>query len=71
MNSKKPLIQLMHCCGFVGIIAIEYLNGQELVASKMNDSEKLWWRPLEVEGSGFTQLFKGSIRAIMNKRSEL
>ena len=35
--------------------------GIEMVASKYIDSENLWWRPLETEGSGFTQLFKGSI----------
>lgn len=59
---KNDLIKFMHCAGFDWICDVAYINGKELVASKMNDSDKLWWRHLEVEGSGFTQLFKGSIR---------
>jgi len=33
-----------------------------MVTSFCNDADEIWWRPLEVEGSGFTQLFKGSVR---------
>lgn len=54
----------MHDAGFDWICDIAYVNGHELVASKCNDSEELWWRSIEVEGSGFTQLFKGSIKNI-------
>ncbi len=60
----SDLLSFMHCCGFDWICAIRYENGIEYVASKMNDSDELWWRPLEVEGSGFTQLFKGSIENV-------
>ena len=62
---KSTLIKFMHSMGFDWICDVSYINGQELVASKMNDSEELWWRPLGVEGSGFTQLFKGSIRKLI------
>ena len=60
--SKTNLIELMNRLGFYWICDVNYENRVELVASKMNDNEKLWWRPVEVEGSGFTRLFKGSIR---------
>lgn len=66
MSDKYELIKFMHSCGFDWIYDITYINGSELVASKMNDSDKLWWRPLEVEGSGFTRLFKGSVRKAIN-----
>lgn len=56
----------MHTTGFDWICDIAYINGQELVASKMADCDDLWWRPLEVEGSGFTQLFKSSIYGVFN-----
>ena len=61
---KKNLLHCMHTFGFDWICDIAYINGQELVASKMNDCDELWWRPLEVEGSGFARLFKGSIRSL-------
>ena len=61
---KEILIRFMHCCGFDWICDIAYVNQAELVASKMSDTAELWWRPLEVEGSGFTSLFKGSIRSL-------
>jgi len=64
--NKKNLIEFMHCAGFPWICDIAYLNGQELVASRMTDCEELWWRPLEVEGSGFYRLFKGSISQVCN-----
>lgn len=65
MHTKQQLIKFMHCCGFDSICDIAFINGVELVASKMNDSENLFWRSVEVEGSGFTHLFKGSIKAVM------
>lgn len=64
MNNKEFLIKFMNKCGFEWICDVAYINGEELVASKINDSQKLWWRPLSVEGSGFTQLFKGSVKAL-------
>lgn len=66
---KNQLIHFMHCCGFDWICDVAYVNGQELVASKMNESYELWWRSLEVEGSGFTRLFKGSIKQIFNYKN--
>ncbi len=59
---EQNLLRLMHTTGFDWVCGFRYQNGIEVVASKMNDSNELWWRPLEVEGSGFIQLFKGSIR---------
>jgi len=67
---KLELILFIHKCGFPWIVDVMMLNGVELVASKYpaeqddENSENLWWRPVEVEGSGFTQLFKGSIKAL-------
>lgn len=61
-SGKEQLIKFMHSCGFDWICDVAYKNGHELVASKAPDSDEIWWRPLEVEGSGFTQLFKGSVR---------
>jgi len=60
----------MHAAGFDWICDITYVNGVEMVASKMNDSEELWWRPVEVEGSGFTRLFKNSIRGVLRGMDE-
>ena len=57
----------MRISGFDWICGIAYENGIELVASKRSD-DTLWWRPLEVEGSGFEQLFKGSIKAAFYDR---
>ena len=62
--SKNELLKFMHTAGFNWICDIAYVNGHELVASKYKDCDKLWWRSIEVEGSGFTQLFKGSIKNI-------
>lgn len=59
---KYILIKFMHSCGFDWIHDIGMINGQELVATKKNDGSGYWWRPIEVEGSGFTKLFKGSIK---------
>lgn len=63
--NKQKLIEFMHVCGFNWIEDIALINGVEIVASKMTDCDEMWWRPLEVEGSGFTQLFKGSIKQIL------
>lgn len=65
MLHKKELIDFMHVCGFEWICDIAYINGIEMVASKYIDCEKLWWRPIHVEGSGFERLFKDSIKKIM------
>lgn len=67
INAENQLINFMHCCGFDWICAVAYINDQEMVASKMNDSDNFWWRSLETEGSGFTQLFKGSIRSLYER----
>ncbi len=64
--AKKELIDFMQALGFDWICDIAYVNGQEIVASQRADGS-LWWRNLEVEGSGFTHLFKGSIRHIFKR----
>ena len=61
---KNQVIKFMHSMGFDWICDINYLDGVEMVASKKSESEELWWRPLEVEGHGFTRLFKGAIKRI-------
>ncbi len=53
----------MHAAGFNNICDVDYVQGYELVASKCRDGT-LWWRNVETEGSGFTQLFKGSIKSL-------
>lgn len=65
MTTKTDLIKFIHSCGFDWICDVDYINGIEWVASKMKDSQELWWRPLEVEGGGFTRLFKGCIRKVL------
>ncbi|MEN6512238.1 MAG: hypothetical protein ABFD00_10480 [Chloroherpetonaceae bacterium] len=67
---KKELLKFMHAAGFDWICDIAYVNGIEMVGSKMNDCDKLWWRSLEVEGSGFIQLFKGTIKNLYKEKSE-
>lgn len=64
---KNLLIKFMHTCGFDWIVDINFDGTTELVASKYNDCDRLWWRSVEVEGSGFTQLFKWSIRKIYDE----
>lgn len=63
-KSKEELIKFMHASGFDWIEDIAYINGYELVASKLKDSEELWWRAIQVEGSGFERLFRGSVREV-------
>jgi hypothetical protein len=60
--SKQDLINFMHAAGFDWICDVSVFNGAEMVASKMNDCDDLWWRSISVEGSGFERLFKGSIK---------
>lgn len=67
---KSELIKFMHACGFDWICDVACVNGMELVASKMIDCDDLWWRHLEVEGSGFIQLFKGSVKQLNRVQNE-
>lgn len=68
---KNELLHLMHSAGFDGVhdFAIVKYQGEilEIVGSKRGDVEPMWWRRLEVEGSGFTRLFKGSILNLYSK----
>jgi hypothetical protein len=41
LDKKKDLLNFMHCSGFDWICDIDYVNGCELVVSKMNDSNEL------------------------------
>jgi hypothetical protein len=65
--NKKDLLDFMHCCGFDWICDVSVINGHEYVASKCHNQVDLWWRPLEVEGSGFTRLFKGCVRKVKDE----
>lgn len=69
MRHKENLINFMHKAGFDWICDIAYVNGQELVASKFKDSNELWWRGVEIEGSGFTQLFGGAIKKCCSSKN--
>lgn len=62
--TKTDLLKFIHSAGFDWICDVKLQNGQEMIASKCNDSEDVWWRPIAVEGSGFETLFKGSIRQV-------
>ena len=62
LPSKETLIQFMNCLDF-HIADIKYEGGHEFYAHKMIDSEELCWFPIESGGSGFNQLFKGSIKS--------
>ena len=64
---KRELIRFMHAAGFdwISDISVDSAN-REVVCSHGRDGTE-WWRPLEVEGSGFEQLFKGAIRYTMRK----
>jgi hypothetical protein len=57
---KDQLLGMMKCLDFdihdIGLVA-----GKEFVAKKCRDGRIVWWA-MEVEGSGFERLFKGSIR---------
>lgn len=66
-SDKQNLINFMNAAGFDWICDVAIINNRECIASKMIDSSELWWRELEVEGSGFTQLFRGSIRESLCK----
>lgn len=44
------------------VLDIAYINGVELVAKKMNDSDQIVWWDIKVEGKGFSKFFKGSIK---------
>lgn len=66
---KNDLLHFMHSLGFDWICDLAYINGIELVASRYSDCDKLWWRTLETEGSGFTQLFKGLIKEILKQET--
>lgn len=62
MNRKKrELIDFMNCLGF-GIADIKYDNEREMYAHKIIDSEGLSWFPIQSGGSGFEQMFSGSIK---------
>lgn len=67
MTNKGNLIKFMHAAGFDWIVDVAIVQGREYVASKYYDSDELWWRPLEIEGAGFTRLFKGSVFDVLSK----
>lgn len=61
VGEKELLLNLMNSLDF-SIADITYINGQELVAKKMIESNAVVWWEMEREGSGFVQLFKGAIK---------
>lgn len=65
-KSKETLIEFMNCLDF-GIADIAYVNGHEMYAHKMIDSNDLAWFPIESGGSGFNDMFRGAIREACGK----
>ena len=59
MMNKDHLLNLMNALDF-SIHDIAVINGREMVAKKCQNGRVVWWN-MEVEGSGFERLFKGSI----------
>lgn len=59
MTAKELLIRLMNDLDFQ-IADIKCENGIELVGKRCLDGSVIYW-PMENEGSGFTDLFWGSI----------
>lgn len=51
------LVKFARCMDF-DVHGFAVFEGIECVRKKCNDGGYIWW-PLEKEGSGFTQLFKG------------
>lgn len=62
LTMKDTLLKMMNALDFQ-IHDISYESGYELVAKVAQDGTIIWW-PIELEGSGFERLFKGSIRRI-------
>ena len=58
---KIDLLKFMNNLDFL-IADISYINGIELVGKKIIDSDAIIYWPIENEGSGFVQLFKGAIK---------
>ena len=65
-EKKKRLLKLMNSVDMGKYDAIACINGLELVATKLNYKEELWWREISVEGSGFENLFRGSIKKVFD-----
>ncbi len=67
--NKSELLAFMHAAGFDWICDVAYQPPFELIATKKNGSEDLWWRTVETEGSGFERMFKGAIRGMNDEKS--
>lgn len=65
---KADLLSIMNALDFA-IADIGLMGSVELVAKRCADSRIIWWA-IEVEGSGFVRLFRGSIRRAIMKESE-
>ena len=63
MNDKKNLIDFMNSLDFQ-IADIKYENGTEWYAHKMQDSDEIVWFHISSGGSGFIDLFEGSIKEV-------
>jgi len=64
---KESLLNFMNYLDFM-IHDIALIDGKEFVAKKWPGDDEVTWWPMEKEGSGFEQMFKGKIRAaIQNK----
>lgn len=64
--SKEELIEVMNHLDF-HVDDIAYIDGKEFVGKKCNNSERMEWFTVEQEGSGFTRLFKGSIKEVVKR----
>lgn len=69
MKNKTDLLNFMNKLDF-GIADIKYENGQEYYAHKMQNSDKLYWFPIQSGGSGFVQLFQGTIKNALQQSED-
>jgi len=61
-DMKTQLIRFMNDAGFdIADISVCAMTGKELVGKRCTDGDMIYW-PIEKEGSGFVDLFKGSIK---------
>ena len=70
MKNKTDLLNFMNKLDF-GIADIKYENGQEYYAHKIQNSDKLYWFPIESGGSGFVQLFQGTIKNALQVKKDI
>ena len=66
------LIEFMRCLDFhVDVIRYDPISKLELIGKKCKDPDRIEWFTVEQEGSGFTKMFKGSIKSAFECQQSL